>query len=103
MLAMPTQKTYNGGAKGRKQELLDLDTLMSTPAGSRFIWRLLTLSGVFRSSFSSDALVMAMNEGQRNLGLRLLGDVMEACPDKYLKHLVAWQALRFKINEGVET
>lgn len=70
--------------KGRKQELRDVDDLMSTPAGARFIWRLLKLTGVYRTSFSSDALIMAMNEGQRNIGLRLLADLMEACPEKYI-------------------
>lgn len=68
----------------RKQELLDLDSLMSIPAGRRFLWRLLTQSGVFRSSFSPDPLVMAMNEGQRNVGLRVVGAIMAACPEKYI-------------------
>lgn len=70
---------------GRKQELMDLDSLMALPAGRRFLWRLLTQSGVFRSSFSSDPLVMAMNEGQRNVGLRVVGDIMAACPEKYIE------------------
>jgi hypothetical protein len=88
--------------KGRKQELLDIDALMSTPAGARFIWRLLTLSGVFRSSFSSDALVMAMNEGQRNMGLRLLGDVMQACPDKYLNMMRTAKSRTTKEEEDAQ-
>ena len=85
--------------KGRKQELQDIDTLMSTPGGARFIWRLLTLSGVFRTSFSSDPLVMAMNEGQRNTGLKLLSDVMEACPDKYFTMMRTAKARTAKEEE----
>jgi hypothetical protein len=88
--------------KGRKQELMDIDTLMSTPAGARFIWRLLTLSGIFRSSFSSDPLVMAMNEGQRNIGLRLLSDLTEACPDKYLNMMRTAKARKTKEEEDAQ-
>jgi hypothetical protein len=87
---------------GRKQELLDIDALMSTPAGARFIWRLLTLSGVFRSSFSSDALIMAMNEGQRNIGLRLLGDLTEACPEKYINMMRTAKSRKTKEEEDAQ-
>jgi hypothetical protein len=88
--------------KGRKQELIDVDNLMTTPAGARFIWRLLTISGVFRSSFSSDPLVMAMNEGQRNIGLRLLSDVMEACPGKYLNMMRSAKARNTKEEDDAQ-
>jgi hypothetical protein len=88
--------------KGRKQELMDIDTLMSTPAGSRLIWRLLTLSGIFRSSFSSDPLIMAMNEGQRNIGLRLLSDLTEACPEKYLNMMRTAKARKTKEEEDAQ-
>jgi len=80
--------------KGRKQELHDIDALMATQAGSRFLWRLLTQSGVFRSSFSTDPLVMAMNEGQRNVGLRVVGDIMAACPEKYIDMMRLAKGLR---------
>jgi len=82
-----------------KQELADLDSLMSLPAGRRFLWRLLTQSGVFRSSFSSDPLVMAMNEGQRNVGLRVVGAIMAACPEKYLDMMRLAKGLREREDE----
>ena len=89
-------------SKGRKQELRDLDALMSTPAGSRFIWRLLQITGVDRISFSSDPLVMAFNEGHRNIGLRLRADLIEACPDKYLTMLRTAKARTTKEEEDAQ-
>jgi hypothetical protein len=83
----------------RKQELLDLDSLMSIPAGRRFLWRLLTMSGVFRSSFSTDPLVMAMNEGQRNVGLRVVGAIMAVCPEKYIAMMRLGKGLRDQEDE----
>lgn len=76
-----------------------MDSLMSLPAGRRFLWRLLTQSGVFRSSFSPDPLVMAMNEGQRNVGLRVVGAIMAACPEKYLDMMRLAKGLREREDE----
>lgn len=69
----------------RANEIVDVKELLETPAGRRFIWRLLTLAGVYRSSFASDIAVMAKNEGRRELGLVLLTDVTIADPDAYTK------------------
>lgn len=49
--------------------------LMSGPRGRRIVWRALERAGVFRTSYSSDALAMAFAEGARNEGLRLLAAV----------------------------
>jgi hypothetical protein len=88
--------------KGRKQELLDIDTLMSTPAGARFIWRLLQITGVDRISFSSDPLMMAFKEGHRNIGLRLTADLMEACPEKYINMMRTAKARKTKEEEDAQ-
>lgn len=69
----------------RDQERKDLRAVMKTAEGRRFIWKMLGDAGVFRSSFvagSSDAT--AFNEGARNYGLALLGDIMNDAPEKYL-------------------
>ena len=63
----------------------DLKKLLRQKEGLRFIWRQLCAAGIFRPSFSTDALVMSHNEGKRNLGLRLLAEVMAIDPDAYLK------------------
>ena len=64
-------------------EVSDVKWLMKGPRGRRHIWRQLELAGVFRSSFNTNAMTMAFAEGQRNIGLRLLGMVHEHCPELY--------------------
>jgi len=83
----------------KPQHLRDLDELMSLPAGARFIWRLLERAGVYRSSFSTDALIMAAQEGRRDIGLKLLAEILEACPEKYINLLKSSKERREKANE----
>lgn len=65
----------------------DLKWVMSNKRGRRFVARLLDRAGVWRSSFSTNALSMAFSEGQRNEGLRLLADITTRCPDRYQEML----------------
>lgn len=67
----------------RQTEIDDLLWLMSDKRGRRFMWRLLSESGIYRTSFSTDALAMAFAEGQRNRGLALVGLVMQHCPERF--------------------
>lgn len=67
----------------RQQEIGDLKWLMSSPRGRRFVWRLLDLSGPFRLSFDTNAMKMAFQEGNRNMGNQLLNEVMNLCPELY--------------------
>ncbi len=66
-----------------ERESADIRWLMESEQGRRIVWRFLNRSGVFRSSFSSDALAMAFAEGNRNTGLQLMAQVHELCPDMY--------------------
>jgi hypothetical protein len=67
----------------RQQELEDIKWLMSHKAGRKIAWRLLDKAGVFRTSFSPNGSQTFFNEGQRNIGLFVLGEVMEACPERF--------------------
>lgn len=67
----------------REVEVGDVRWLMSSKRGRRIMWRLLDLSGPFRLSFDSNAMKMAFNEGNRNLGNQLLNEVMNLCPELY--------------------
>ena len=58
---------------------------MSDPEGRMWMWDLLTLCGIFHSSFSMDALRTAFNEGRRDIGLRLLADINQLSPDLYMR------------------
>ena len=59
--------------------------LMSNPAGRAFMHDRLTRCHIFESSFSTDALGMAFAEGERNVGLQDLVDVMAFAPDQYIQ------------------
>ena len=67
----------------REVEIADVKWLMSSKRGRRIMWRLLDLSGPFRLSFDPNAMKMAFNEGNRNLGNQLLNEVMNLCPEMY--------------------
>ena len=69
---------------GRKQELNDMYNILTTPYGRRWVWRVMTDCGIFKTSFTGNSTTF-FNEGRRDIGLRILADVMEANPDAYLK------------------
>ena len=62
----------------RTQEIADFKWLMNTPRGRRILWRLLTMARVFNLSFNTNAMQMAFNEGNRNLGKPAAGRADEA-------------------------
>jgi hypothetical protein len=58
--------------------------MMGTPDGRRVMWRALERAGVYRTTFSGEETHRtAMLEGRRALGLELLADIMEFCPESY--------------------
>lgn len=69
----------------RARERDDFRWLMGHAQGRRIVWRYLGACGVFHSSFSSDALVMAKKEGRREFGLQILDDVVTHTPLAYAK------------------
>jgi len=68
----------------RLTELADTKAIMESKGGRRFVWRQLSLAGIYRTSFTGNSHTF-FNEGKRQMGLYLLADVMEAGPDLYLK------------------
>jgi hypothetical protein len=71
----------------RKTHLEDVRWLMSSPRGRRLVWWLLAKCGVSRTSFNNSGSVMAFNEGQRNIGLLLQAEVLDASPEAYMTML----------------
>jgi hypothetical protein len=61
-----------------------ITSIMSLAPSRAWICDILEVCHVFASSFSTDPGQMAFAEGERNVGLRLLGDIMLHCPDKYI-------------------
>lgn len=74
----------------------DLRSVMSTPAGRRFVWRLLTQAGLQGSSFASDPLTTAYNEGRRSVAISLLREAQRAAPELYT------QALREQLEHELD-
>lgn len=67
----------------RDTEESDLKWLMSSKRGRRIVWRQLDAAGIFRTSFSTNAMNMAFAEGNKNNGLRLLAIIHRICPELY--------------------
>ena len=64
----------------------DLKAVMDTPQGRAVLWRVLAYCGVFQSSFvAGQSDTTAFKEGQRNVGLKLLAQLQEHCPEQYRK------------------
>lgn len=61
----------------RERELEDIRFILQTSQGRRFVWRYLTLCGVFETSFTGSSETF-FKEGQRNVGLKLLADINDA-------------------------
>lgn len=82
-MADPNAKKPAPMSQQRRQELDDVLALMRSPSGRRFVWRLLSLCGVYQTSFTGNSGTF-FNEGQRNVGLQVLGDVHETALDEFL-------------------
>jgi hypothetical protein len=59
----------------------DLRWLMGDPRGQRIARRLLERSGVWRTSYTGEALSTAFREGERNVGHAHLGKFLRAAPE----------------------
>lgn len=83
-----TDDTADTRAKAQAHD--DLRWLLADPRGRRAAWRLLETAGVFRISFlpGADPTLVAFREGERNVGLSLLGDLLSANPAGYAQMLM---------------
>lgn len=62
----------------------DLKWIMNDARGRRMIYKQLERAGVFRISYAAgDPHQTSFNEGQRNIGVRLLGELMAVTPEQY--------------------
>ena len=74
------QKEYE---KRRVREIDDLQKVLKSPEGRRFVWRVLSEAGVFKASFSLNSMQTAFNEGRRDIGIWLIKDIDRAEPNAY--------------------
>lgn len=66
-------------AREARLEREDFMNLVKHPVGNRFLSRLLAECGVYRSTFTGEALTSAHQEGRRSVGLWLMAQ-LESCP-----------------------
>lgn len=66
----------------REREIEELRQLLETYGGRSYIWRLLDMCGVYKTSFTGNSTTF-FNEGRRDIGLRILEELFEASPNVY--------------------
>ena len=79
-----SEEAHKKSIELKKRDDQDIENIMNTESGRRFIWSLLEETKVFASSFTGDNNSTNFNEGQRNAGLRVFSRVMAVCPDMWL-------------------
>lgn len=58
----------------------DLKMVLSTLEGRRFLWRLLSTCGIYRTSFHPSSQIY-FNEGVRSVGLNVIADIDRVAPE----------------------
>lgn len=61
-----------------------LKGIMATPQGRQWMFGLLEMCHIGANPFDTNALRMAHNCGEANVGLRLWAELQTACPDQYI-------------------
>lgn len=68
----------------RAQEEADVKAVLETPAGKRYVWRLLGITGVFRNPMQGDGDANTnFRCGMQAVGQTVLGEIHELCPERY--------------------
>src|SRR5216684_2102493 len=60
-----------------------LSSVMATVGGRAWMYDILVRCHVFSSSFNTNSMALAFSEGERNIGLKLIADIHEHCPNRY--------------------
>jgi hypothetical protein len=84
-LARAQKREAKAAKAKRAQDDAVVQSLMSSPAGRAWMLSHLEICSIFGTTFTGDALRSAFAEGRREIGLRLLADIMHAAPDAYIQ------------------
>lgn len=66
-------------------EKIVLRQIMGSNEGRAWMFKVLSMCHLFRTSYSRDTGDMAFSEGERNIGLMLYAEIMQACPNRYIE------------------
>ena len=81
----PEQVANRKRTQGRKKKSEEgtVKTILSTKDGRAWMLSILEFCHIFAPSYTGEAFSTAFQEGQRNVGLRLLADVTRIAPEEY--------------------
>jgi len=68
----------------RERELNDIIMILDSPAGERFLWRLLGHCGTFESIWEPSAKIHYLS-GKQDVGHFLMAEIVEAKPEALVK------------------
>ena len=77
------EKREDKAARKRRRELSDIRTVLKTPEGRRFYWRVMSHAGVFVLSYTCEVNSTMFNEGKREIGNWLFKELFDANPNIY--------------------
>lgn len=78
------QHACNEQERQRQEKLTqDLKNLLDDETFRRFLWYVLSLCKVMDKSMDVNPVIMAFREGQRDIGIHILQEVMTAAPEAY--------------------
>jgi hypothetical protein len=87
--SLATSRSQKALAEQARQDRLDertvISSLMSTPAGRRWVWTFLVQAALFREDTDLDPYRMAFTKGKRNLGMALLEPIERHVPHLRVK------------------
>jgi hypothetical protein len=68
----------------RKNELQELREILLDEKVRKFLWRMLSKAGMYRTHFNPNAAIMGHNTGLADMGTAILNEVLEANPEAWI-------------------
>jgi len=87
----------------RQQELRDISFILSSDQGRRYIWRMLGVTKTEKQTYEGDVNWSIFNAGERNIGLIIKADILEADPMSFIKMMLEAKDRSEKEIEPEET
>ena len=79
---------------------LDFIAVAKTPEGQRYLWSVMVECCVFRTVWHPSAQIH-LNEGRRQIGLKVLANLTRLCPQEYLQ-MILYNASDIKKSEAAD-
>jgi hypothetical protein len=79
------EKADDKAKKLRERELGDIRTVLKTPEGRRWYWKLMAHAGAFRTPFAAQDNLTNKNCGRQEIGFFMLDELLEASPAMFVQ------------------